>query len=224
MFFHSMNKTLVHIADNHILTRTGTISILNQHHKNKIVFKEFSRKEILFDALRDDQPHLLIIDFDLIDFESLAEFAQIKNIAPKTGVLVITENQDPETVSSVIENGFSVYVLKSCTEQELLNGYTAALSSSKYFSCGVLDVILEIKTRPKVQQEPIKLTISEIEIVKFVVQGLTTKEIAARKCLSFHTVITHRKNIFRKLSIKSTSELMLYAMRNGLIDPPEYHI
>ena len=69
-----------------------------------------------------------------------------------------------------------------------------------------------------------ELTATETEIVRLITQGFTTKEIADKRNLSFHTVITHRKNIFRKLNINSTSELMIYAMRSGIIDSLEYYI
>ena len=68
------------------------------------------------------------------------------------------------------------------------------------------------------------LTPSEIEIVRLIADGLTTKEIAVRKNISFHTVMTHRKNIFRKLDVNNTSELIKYAMKANIIGDIEYYI
>jgi DNA-binding CsgD family transcriptional regulator len=73
-------------------------------------------------------------------------------------------------------------------------------------------------------EETGQLTASEIEIVRLVAEGLTTKEIAIRKHISFHTVATHRKNIFRKLGVTNASELLMYAIKAGIIDTIEYHI
>ncbi|MBI5008743.1 MAG: response regulator transcription factor [Bacteroidia bacterium] len=73
-------------------------------------------------------------------------------------------------------------------------------------------------------EEPGQLTPSEMEIVRLISEGLTTKEIASRKNISFHTVITHRKNIFRKLGVSSVSELIMYAIKSGWINMIEYHI
>ena len=69
-----------------------------------------------------------------------------------------------------------------------------------------------------------QLTNAEIEIVRLISEGFTTKEIASRKFISFHTVISHRKNIFRKLGVTSVSELIMVAIRYGLINTIEYHI
>jgi len=68
------------------------------------------------------------------------------------------------------------------------------------------------------------LTTSELEIVKLIAGGMTTKEIANKKNISFHTVISHRKNIFKKLSINNSSELIMFAIRKGLIDSVDYSI
>ena len=73
-------------------------------------------------------------------------------------------------------------------------------------------------------QESVYLTSSEIEIVRMIAKGMTTKEIARQKYISFHTVMTHRRNILRKLDVSNASELILYAISAGLIDTIEYHI
>jgi len=73
-------------------------------------------------------------------------------------------------------------------------------------------------------EETGQLTNSEIEIVRMIAQGLTTKEIAVKKFLSFHTIMTHRKNILRKVGVSNASELIMYAIKTGIIDTIEYHI
>lgn len=73
-------------------------------------------------------------------------------------------------------------------------------------------------------EETHHLTTTETEVVKLIAEGKTTKEIAAQKNISFHTVMTHRKNIFRKLGVNSSSELIMYAIRAGWIDNIEYYI
>lgn len=219
-----MGEINVYIADNQALTKVGIITILKGHFNQQMVVNEFANKEELFEQLKKGQPHLLIIDFDFFDFNDISEIAQIKNLAPETGVLIVTDNQSSDTISKVVNLGISNYILKTSTEQELIEGVQATLNNKKFFSSSVLDILIEQRTKPKILNETGKLTISEIEIVKLISQGLTTKEIASQKFLSFHTIITHRKNIFRKLAINNTSELMMYAMRAGIIDNLEYYI
>lgn len=99
-----------------------------------------------------------------------------------------------------------------------------AVKKRKQFSDQVLDMILELSDNHDTTPESSGLTRSEKEIVKLIADGHTTKEIALKKHISFHTVVTHRKNIFRKLEINNVSELIMFAIRKGLIDNIEYYI
>jgi DNA-binding NarL/FixJ family response regulator len=86
-----------------------------------------------------------------------------------------------------------------------------------------LDLLFDPNEK-KSQPSPAQLTTSEIEIVRLISQGLTNKEIAVKKILSIHTIMTHRKNILRKVGVSNASELIMYAIKSGLIDNIEYHI
>jgi DNA-binding NarL/FixJ family response regulator len=87
-----------------------------------------------------------------------------------------------------------------------------------------MDMLFDLNVKKGLIEETNQLTTSEIEIVRLIGQGLTTKEIASRKILSFHTIMTHRKNILRKLGVSNASELIMFAVRTGIIDTIEYHI
>jgi DNA-binding NarL/FixJ family response regulator len=100
----------------------------------------------------------------------------------------------------------------------------AVLIGEKYYSNELLDLLFEVDEKKNPIEETSQLTISEIEIVRLISEGLTTKEIAALKFISFHTVISHRKNIFRKLGVTSISELIMYSIKAGWINTIEYHI
>jgi DNA-binding NarL/FixJ family response regulator len=98
------------------------------------------------------------------------------------------------------------------------------MQGKKYYSDEVLDLLVNSKSERDEVAPGSGLTPAEIEITKLIASGMTTKEIAAQKHVSFHTVMSHRKNIFRKLNINNTSELIMYAIRTGLIDNIEYYI
>lgn len=83
---------------------------------------------------------------------------------------------------------------------------------------------MEMMLVPEVKEEKVKLTQTEIEILKDIALGMTTKEIADKRFSSFHTVNTHRKNIFRKLGVNNVHEATKYALRAGLVDSAEYYI
>ena len=220
-----MDNVNVLIADNQSFTRIGITTILSGYLNGSLAVDYVKNKEELLEKLVSAQPHILIIDYDLIDFNSISELAKIKQISPCIGILVITDNRSADDIIKILDCGITNYILKSCEEQELIEAFNATISSRKYFSSQVLDVLLEKKNIIRnVHTNNGHLTSSEIEIVKLIAQGLTTKAIAIQKRLSYHTIITHRKNIFRKLGISNSSELIMYAMRVGILDSTEYYI
>lgn len=219
-----MEKIIAYIADNQFLTKTGILTVLNNFYNQNIIFHEFQSRENLVNQISKEQPHLLIIDFDMFDFNDITDLAMLKKMAPNTGILVITDNKSADTITKVVNAGITNYLLKTCSQNELTEAVSATLNNRKYYSNEIMDVLIENRSNMKSSEEQARLTPTENEIVKLIAQGLTTREIAEKRNLSFHTVITHRKNIFRKLSINNTSELMMYAMRNGLIDSLEYYI
>jgi DNA-binding NarL/FixJ family response regulator len=219
-----MEKLSIILADNQALTRSGTIAFLNSYFNNQVIIEEAKTKEELFEKLSILQPNALIIDFQLIDLNEIAELTEIKKISPHTGVLVITDNQSPDDIYKVLDSGITNLIFKSCEEEEFIDAFKSTISNKKYFCSEILDLLIERKSASRRVPETGKLTYTEIEITKLIAQGLTTKEIASQKNLSFHTIITHRKNIFRKLHINNTSELLMYAMHTGIIDSTEYYI
>jgi DNA-binding NarL/FixJ family response regulator len=219
-----MEKITVYIADNQFLTKSGVKAILTNYYNQDVQIYDVATKDILLNQLRKEQPQLLIIDFDMFDLNDTAELSLIKKQAPNTGILIITDNKTTDAITKVVNAGINNYILKSCSDKELIDAVDATLNNRKYFSNDIMDVLIERRTTVRTPNEQVKLTATETEIVRLITQGHTTKEIADKRNLSFHTIITHRKNIFRKLSINSTSELMMYAMRNGIIDSLEYYI
>ena len=93
-----------------------------------------------------------------------------------------------------------------------------------YYTPDLLDLVVDNSEVPQIDEESRNLTHSEIEIVKLIASGYTTKEIAGQRNVSFHTVNTHRKNIFRKLGVNNASELIMQAIKSGWIDNIEYYI
>jgi DNA-binding NarL/FixJ family response regulator len=222
-----MNDLQILVADNQAFTRAGIITILSDHFSSNLNIEQIKNKEKLFKRLLEIKPQILIIDFNLFDFDLRIDLPEIKKIAPTTGILAVSDNQSPEDLRKVLECGITNYILKSSHEQELIEAVNATIGNRKYFSSQILDVLLALKTASRkiyLNKGHAHITYTEQEIIKLITQGLTTREIATLKNLSYHTVITHRKNIFRKLAIGSSSELILYAMHAGIVDTTDYYI
>jgi DNA-binding NarL/FixJ family response regulator len=166
---------------------------------------------------------LLIIDPNLMDFESLSEMRTIMQ-EQNCKVLVLTNILSKNDITELNATGIKNILLKTAEREEILAALRSTLAGKKYFCQEVLDIFTEIPQEKGQVKETGSLTHSETEIVKCIAEGLTTKQIAMHKHISVHTVMTHRKNIFRKLSVNNASELVMYAIRAGIIDTIEYHI
>lgn len=211
-------KISVVVADTQFLTNEALRALLTPLFQS---FSTVSTKAGLQQHLQKEGVSLVITDDILFDFGSISELGDLKKNHPETGIVVLTSSITHLKVKELNDIGIRNIVLKTDDREEIFQGIEAALKGKKYYSGDVLDILLK-KDGPL--EDATMLTTSEIEIVRLISSGLSTKEIAAKKYISFHTVMTHRKNIFRKLGVSSSPELLMYAIKAGLIDNIEYHI
>ena len=137
-------------------------------------------------------------------------------------MLVLTSKTERSYILNLMELGVNL-LLKNCTKNDLLEALSAIGNNQKYLCREAIEVLLN-ERQASVKNSNIHLTKKELEVIQLLAQGLTTKDIAARLFLSIHTVNTHRKNILNKLCINNTSELIMYAVKAGIIDTTEYYI
>jgi len=174
--------------------------------------------------LKANTTDLLIADSVLFNYEGLDTLKLIKKEFPKLKVLIITNNINKIDLTELTRAGIKNIILKSTDKEEFFQAVDAALKNKKFFCDEVLELMMNSQDK-NFFIPAVKLTASETEIIKLIAGGLTTKEIAAKRNVSFHTVMSHRKNIFRKLKINNTSALLMYAMHSGIIsDNIEYYI
>jgi DNA-binding NarL/FixJ family response regulator len=188
-----------------------------------IVSGVVSTKYELMEALIREVADLLIIDYA---FHGVTDFSGLKEIRtgfPGLRQLLLTNNLSKIELEELNKTGINNIILKSAGEEEIYSALNAVIKGMKFYSNELLDILFESTDRHSTPESG-SLTNSEREIVRLITEGLTTKEIATRRHISFHTVITHRKNIFRKLSVTNTSELFMYAIKAGWIDNIEYYI
>lgn len=169
-------------------------------------------------------PSLLVADSGRFCCCDLDELKRIMDEHPHMHVMVMTNTLQRAELSSLSKMGIKNVILKTADAEEILLALDAAVKGRRYYSSELLDMLADMPVSKHQADEPAQLTHCEIEIVRLIGDGLTTKEIAERKHISFHTVMSHRKNIFRKLGINNASELVMYAVRAGLIDTIEYYI
>lgn len=167
---------------------------------------------------------LLITDFNLIDYNGFDNLKKITEDFPQTHILILTNQVTRNELNELARIGIKNLIYKTADPEEIFAAMDSAIRNKKYYSDEVLELLFDNNQLPIDAAEPGYLTPAEIKIVKLITSGLTTKEIAAQINNSFHTVMSHRKNIFRKLNINNSSELVMYAVRAGLTDNIDYQI
>jgi DNA-binding NarL/FixJ family response regulator len=211
------------IADTQFLITEALKSLFSNDERFSVTEVVNSKFE-LYKAIRDETYGLLIIDVSLFDFDSIEDLLQIKHKLPNLPVLILTNSISKTEFTELTKIGIKNIIYKTADRDEIFSAVDATIKGKKYYAEEILDMILEQGESKSVPEEPTHLTTSEIEIVRLIAGGMTTKEIAEKKCISFHTVNTHRKNIFRKLSVSNASELIIHAIKSGWIDNIEYFI
>lgn len=211
------------IADTRFLITESLEKILLDEFRIKSCVLVRNKAELLY-ALASHPVSLLIIDYNHIDFEGIPEIKKLVLQTYEVAILALVESVKKNELIELNAIGIKNILLKNADREELVAGIKSALSGKKYYCQEVLDLFSEIHLHKPVLRDQVNLTISEIEIIKAIAEGATTKQIAAKKFISYHTVMTHRKNIFRKLAINNVSELVMFAIRSGIVEAIDYQI
>ena len=209
------------IADNQELTRFALESLLKNDEEN-VVYRAFDRARLV-ELLKEHESAVVLLDYTLFDF---ADEDQLLIVAERFNLsdwILISDDLTPQFIRRVVYSShqFSV-VYKDGPLSEVREALSAVNRHTRYLNQRALETI--ITQQQQEDETPSILTTTEMEIVKGIALGKTTKEIAAERFSSIHTVTTHRKNIFRKLGINTAHEAVKYALRAGLIDPSEFYI
>jgi len=210
------------IADNQPLIVAGLRFIIDERPDFKISSVVDNPQNFEAEIARIN-PDVLIVDYSLPDYITTLQLEQtIKTNTVKT--LVITADDEKSSIMQVVQMGVQGFLTKSCSKEEILMAIQATARGEKFFCHKVLNMILEgddTESKPS-DCEPMGLTQRETEILTNLASGFSTKKIADILNLSPHTVHTHRKNIIKKLNIKSPTEYVVYAIDFGLINPKKY--
>ena len=210
------------IADNQELTRFALESLL-QKDEESAVYRAVDKAGLVA-LLKEHESAVVLLDYTLFDF---ADEDQLLIIAERFNLsdwILISDELTPQFIRRVVYSShqFSV-VFKDSPLNEVREALRSVERHNRYLSQRALETIITQQQEEEDKSDSI-LTQTESEIVKAIAQGKTTKEIAAERFSSIHTVTTHRKNIFRKLGINTAHEAVKYALRAGLIDPSEFYI
>ena len=208
------------IADNQELTAYALQSLLKRD-EGSAIFRAVDRSG-LTELLKEHEDAIVFLDYTLFDF---ADEDQLLIVAERFSLsewILISDELTPQFIRRVVYSShqFSL-VFKDGPMSEIREALQSVNRHTRYLSQRALETII---SKQQDEEKPDILTSTETESIKTIALGKTTKEIAAERFSSIHTVTTHRKNIFRKLGINTAHEAVKYALRAGLIDPSEFYI
>jgi len=212
-----MGLRILH-ANANILMANGLSTILNKGGGIDTISIANNEQE-LFNTLATKQFDLLVIDPSAKEYFSANTVHQLKDKYQDLKTLIISDIESPQSVLSILEKGVQGYLTRQCDEAEVTHAIFAIAKGEKFYCNKVIDIILNKSlTTEEENCEPTALTERENEITTLIARGYTNKEIGEELHLSHHTIHTHRRNILKKLGVKSVSELTVYAMNVGLLN------
>jgi DNA-binding NarL/FixJ family response regulator len=218
-----VHKKTILIIDDHPLFREGLKAIIRSDNRFEVIGEAGSGREGLRLA-KELKPDLALVDMSLPDQSGIQLTRELKNASLKTHIMIITMHSKLDYIVKAFQAGATGYVVKESAPERLIQGMDTVLEGEYFMDSSVSHKVVE-----KLMQFPKKeakitnasydtLTSREQEIMVFLAEGLSSKEIAEKLFISPKTVDNHRTNILRKLNLHSTIELIRYAARLGIID------
>ena len=215
-----MKQIRVLLADDHTLIRAGLRMVVDAQHDLTVVGEADNGREAV--ALAETlKPDIVVMDIGMPSLNGIEAARQIRETLPDTQIVMLSMHSDEGYVLRALKAGAKAYLLKDSAEADLARAVRSAAAGKSFFSPAVGKVLLEDYMR-KLQRTGAEdsyelLTAREREILQLVAEGNSSKEIAGLLNLSAYTVETHRARIMQKLSLRSIPDLILYAVRKGII-------
>ncbi|MCC6859796.1 MAG: response regulator transcription factor [Bryobacterales bacterium] len=209
-------KIRVLLADDHVMVRKGFRLILGGQPDIEIVGEADNGRQALQIAAQL-HPDVVVMDVVMPELNGIEATRRLAESSPHTRVLALSMHKDAAYVREILRAGARGYLLKDSFDTDLLNAVRAVAQGQGYISPAVSDAVL-MDYRRQVTDPIDLLTSREREVLQMIAEGKTNKEIAGILNLSVYTVDAHRGRIMEKLNLHTTTELVRFAMRKGLID------
>jgi len=215
-----MRQIRILLADDHTILRTGLKLVLSRQPGFEVVGEAGDGRQAL--ALAESlAPDVAVLDIGMPNLNGIEAARQIREKLPQTAVVILSMHSDEGYVLRALKAGARAYLLKDSAEADLINAIKVVTEGKAFFSPAISRVLVEDYVRQMrerdVEDSYELLTSREREILQLLAEGKSNKDVAAMLNLSLYTVETHRGNILEKLNLHSIPELILYAVRKGVI-------
>jgi DNA-binding NarL/FixJ family response regulator len=216
-----MNKIKVLLADDHTIVRNGIRSLLEGLADIEIVGEARDGAEAL-SKVKELSPDVLLIDIAMPVLNGIEAAVQVSRLYKKTRCLMLSMHQEEDYILKSVEAGACGYLLKDNTREEMLRALRTVAGGEKYFSPSVSNVIIasylqKVKDTGTPAAHKTRLSKQEKAILQFIVEGLSSRQIAGKLALSVRTVENHRASMMKRLGVRNAVELVRTALDQKLL-------
>ncbi|MEN9963504.1 MAG: hypothetical protein RL582_599 [Bacteroidota bacterium] len=216
-----MEMIKVAIADDHKIFRDGIKMALSGKDYLKIIWEAEDGKDLIH-KMKIKLPDVLLMDIRMPEMDGINAISLLRKEYEEVRIIVLTMYDDQEMISKMMEMGANAYLTKTTDPEEIYNAILTCMNDDFYFNDllnkAVLMKLQQKKTTRQFYPNPVKFTEKEISILKLIAQDKTTEEISKEVYLSPRTIETIRQNMKTKVGAKTIAGLVMYGMRNKLID------
>lgn len=201
------------IADDHKMFREGLVSLLEKEEGISVLGQAANGVQAL-QLISELRPDIVLLDLEMPLQDGFEVMHELKNAQSNTRSLVLTMHKSPQFIKNILKAGAAGYLQKDVGKEKLVEAIQSIYEQGSYYTPDAGAVLIE-----SLREEETASSISkrEMEIIRFICDQLTTKEIAAKLGISKHTVESHRQNILLKLEVKNTAGLVKYAIQKGIV-------
>jgi len=211
-----MPKPRILLADDHVLVLEGFRRILHEHYE---LVGTLGDGYALLAAAKTVQPDIVILDISMPLLNGIDTAAQLKKICPTAKIIIVTMHAGADYVRSAFEAGASAYVLKGSAVDELEQAIRAVLGGHSYITPLITKELVDVYLSTP-SEKPKGLTPRQREVLQFLAEGRTAKEIASLLHITSRTVEFHKGQILDQLKLKTTADLIKYALTHGIVSTP----
>jgi two-component system, NarL family, response regulator NreC len=215
-----MKKIRILLADDHTVVRKGLRLLLESQDGFEVIADACDGRETVAFA-EQHQPDVVVLDVAMPILNGIEAARQISAKFPNTAIVFLSMHSDESYVLKALKSGARAYLLKDSAEYDLIAAIKAVCEGKAFFSPAISKMLVEDYVR-QMREKDVEdsyelLTTREREILQLLAEGKSNKDVATLLHLSLYTVETHRSNMFQKLNLHSSAELILYAIRKGVI-------
>lgn len=210
-------KIKVLIADDHQLFREGISNLLFSSDTIEVIAQAENGIQAL-EKVKHFKPDVVLLDIAMPEMNGIEACKRLKKDFPNIKIITVSMHSDKQYVKGVLEAGADGYLLKNCTLRQLTDAIQSVHQGKKYLSQDITDLVISGYLTPSTSDnEYDKLSEREKEIFLLFAEGKSTKEIGDKLFISVKTVGTHKQNILEKLDLKTTADMVKFALKKGLI-------